>query len=199
MKLNYDVLTKFEKVISDYTGAPFVVLTDSCTHAIEICLRRTTESILYYIPKRTYLSVPMLFSKLNLELSFVDENWEHEYNIRPTNIWDSARLLAPGMYQTGQLQCLSFGHTKPLEIGHGGAILLDDYEKYKTLKMMAYDGRDLNIVPWEKQKEFKVGYHYNMRLEDAVKGIEMMSNKQIKSLESQKVTYPDCSKLTIFS
>ena len=72
MKLNYDVLTKFEKVISDYTGAPFVVLTDSCTHAIEICLRRTTESILYYIPKRTYLSVPMLFSKLNLELSFFD-------------------------------------------------------------------------------------------------------------------------------
>ena len=36
------------------------------------------------------------------------------------------------------------------------AILIDDYENIKTLKMMAYDGRDLDIVPWEKQKEFKV-------------------------------------------
>lgn len=195
--LGYDLLKQFEQKISKYTKAPYVVLTDSCTHAIELCLRLNPIPITYSIPNRTYLSVPMLFHKLRLNLDFRDEDWLYEYQIFPTNIWDSARLFDYNMYQTGQLQCLSFGHTKPLEIGHGGAILLDDYEKYKTLKMMAYDGRDLDIVPWEKQKEFKVGYHYNMRLEDAVKGIEMMSNKQVKSKDSQQVRYPDCSKLII--
>jgi dTDP-4-amino-4,6-dideoxygalactose transaminase len=63
-----------------------------------------------------------------------------------TRIWDSARLLKrEGMYRPGQLQCLSFGYTKPLEIGRGGAILTDDVEvSDNILSQQRYDGRDLS-------------------------------------------------------
>jgi len=95
------------------------------------------------------------------------------------------------------MQCLSFGHTKRLQIGHGGAILLDNKEEYTQLKRMAYDGRDLSVAPWQLQPFWKVGYHYNMRLEDAAKGIEMLTSQQLTPLETQLVEYPDVSKINI--
>ena len=101
------------------------------------------------------------------------------------------------MYRAGALQCLSFGHSKRLEIGHGGAILTSNKQDYTTLKQMAYDGRDLTISPWQDQVNFSVGYHYNMRLEDAKRGMWLLSNGTLKSKESQLVEYPDCSKLNI--
>ena len=123
--------------------------------------------------------------------------WEYEYELGRSKIWDSARAFDQDMYQTGQMQCISFGHSKRLEIGHGGAILLDNLSAYKDLKRMAYDGRDLNVSPWQDQKKFKVGYHYNMRLEDAAKGLLMLENNQLKEKATQLVKYPDCSKLII--
>jgi dTDP-4-amino-4,6-dideoxygalactose transaminase len=101
------------------------------------------------------------------------------------------------MYRAGQMQCLSFGHTKRLEIGRGGAILLDNYNDYVELKRMAYDGRDLSIKPWQNQTSWKVGYHYNMRLEDAVLGKQMLKSGKLHSLDSQVVDYPDVSVLNI--
>ena len=29
----------FEQALAEYTGAPYVVLTAGCTHAIELCMR----------------------------------------------------------------------------------------------------------------------------------------------------------------
>jgi dTDP-4-amino-4,6-dideoxygalactose transaminase len=194
--VNYDILEKFEDVLSDYTGAPYVVLTDSCTHALELCFRYNQfEKV--YCPSNTYLSVPMMLHKLDIKFKFENTEWFYEVNFKGTNIWDSARGLDIGMYKPNQLQCLSFGHTKRLEIGHGGAILTDSESMYFKLKKAAYDGRDLNIVPWQNQKEFNLGFHYNMRLEDAAKGIEMLANGQLKPLDTQKVRYPDCSVLKI--
>ena len=63
--------------------------------------------------------------------------------------------------------------------------------------MMAYDGRDLSISPWQDQVNFNIGYHYNMRLEDAQKGIQMMQQNKLKEKGTQLVNYPDCSKLNI--
>ena len=194
--MNYSILTEFEDLLCQYTGSPYCVLTDSCTHAIELCLRQQyVKSVA--MPKHTYISALMVLHKLNIDVEFNDIKWQYEYNYVGSRIWDSARGLCPNMYRSGQMQCLSFGHTKRLQIGHGGAILLDNKDEYHQLKRMAYDGRDLSSKPWQLQPFWKVGYHYNMRLEDAAKGVEMLTSHQLKPMDTQLVEYPDVSKLNI--
>ena len=124
----FDKILTFETALAQFTGAPYVVMTDCCTHAIELCMRYDGVDSCAFTPY-TYLSVPMTMHKLGIDYVYLDEpeqTWLGEYNFIYTRVWDSARRLEPGMYRTGQMQCLSFGHTKPLQIGHGGAILLDN-------------------------------------------------------------------------
>ena len=195
--VSFDQFTEFEQALSEYTGAPYVVLTDCCTHAIELCLRLKKPGPCW-IPYRSYLSVPMTFHKLGIPY-YLDTNveWTGEYRIAPSNIWDSARRFERGMYRAGALQCLSFGYSKTLEIGHGGAILTSNKEDYTALKHMSYDGRDLTISPWQDQVEFRVGYHYKPAIEDCVKGLEMLAAGKLKDPKTQLVTYPDLTKIKI--
>ncbi len=195
--VGFEKFTEFEQALSKYTGSPHVVLTDCCTHAVELCLRLKGIGIAT-IPYRSYLSIPMTFHKLGIEYHLDTEvEWEYEYRIGLTTIWDSARLLQPGMARAGQMQCLSFGHTKTLEIGHGGAILTSNKADADKLRRMAYDGRDLTIAPWQDQKEFSVGYHYKPSIEDCIKGLEMLAAGKLKDKESQKVKYPDLTGIKI--
>ena len=63
--VGFEKFKEFETALSEYTGAPHVVLTDCCTHAVELCLR--LKGIRYKtvtIPYRSYLSIPMTFHKL---------------------------------------------------------------------------------------------------------------------------------------
>jgi dTDP-4-amino-4,6-dideoxygalactose transaminase len=186
-----------EQALSKFTGAPFIVLTDCCTHAIEVCLRlKRPEHIT--MTAFTYLSVIMVMEKLNLTYTLTDEQWMGEYNLGKTNIWDSARLLSPNMFRKGQMQCLSFGHTKPVDNKRGGAILLDSYNDYIELKKMCNDGRDLQVVPWEKQKQFSLGFHYNMPFEHA-KEINVKLAQYIKNNNYTPIAhdYPDCRNICI--
>lgn len=195
--MDYGVLKDFERELCNYTGAPYAVPVDCCTHAIELCLRHQGVNGTVTMPKHTYVSALMVLHKLGLSVEFTNETWVHEYRYGNTNVWDSARGLQENMYKPGQLQCLSFGHTKRLEIGRGGAILCDNKYDYIVLKQMAYDGRDLNVTPWQNQAKWSVGYHYNMRLEDAAYATEMLRKRNLKPLESQIVQYPDVSLLNI--
>ena len=188
----FDAVTDFEDALAEYTGAPYVVTTDCCSHAIELCFRwvlSRTKPYLVTIPSRTYISVPMVFHKLDMQFSYKDIEWKGEYRIEPTLIWDSARKLEHNMYRLGQMQCLSFGRTKPLEIGRGGAILLDNKEAYTWLKRASYDGRDLSISPWQAQKEFQVGYHYMMRSEECVVGLNKLNKNEI--FNNYNYSYPN--------
>ena len=158
----FDKIFEFEQALAKFTGAPYAIMTDCCTHAIELCLRYDRVRGLKMTPY-TYLSIPMTMHKLGIDYVYMDEpeqTWTGEYNFVYTRIWDSARRLEADMYQAGQMQCVSFGHTKPLQIGHGGAILLDNKKAYNTMIKQRYDGRDLNTVPWQSQKTFQIGYHY---------------------------------------
>jgi dTDP-4-amino-4,6-dideoxygalactose transaminase len=92
------------------------------------------------------------------------------------------------MYRAGQFQCLSFGWTKPLQLGKVGAILLDDYEAYKKFSRQRADGRDLH-VPWETETDLILGYHYCPTLELCSKGLELLPTVEPKS---QPGVYPDC-------
>lgn len=195
----FDKIKQFEDALAEYTGAPYAVMTDCCTHAIELCLRYDRVEFCAFTPF-TYLSIPMLMHKLKIRYYYeaIDsEQWVGEYKFRKTRIWDSARRLERGMYREGQIQCLSFGHTKPLHIGHGGAILLDDKEAYEAIIRMRYDGRDLNIAPWQDQKEFRVGYHYKPSIEDAVQGLALLEGLKEFPVRPQLVAYPDLRNINI--
>ncbi len=180
-------LFDFERALSEYTGAPYVVATDGCTHAIELCMRYDEVEYTSFTAY-TYLSVPMLMRQLNITYELIDIPWVGEYQFRNTRIWDSARRLERDMYQPGQMQCLSFGNGKPLSLGKAGAILLDDYEAYKTISCMRSDGRDLRILPWVMQKTFKQGYHYCPALETCELGVKKLSEINEKPKYHQ---YPD--------
>ena len=171
--MSFDAILQFEQLLAKKTGAPYAVMTDCCTHAIELCLRyRKVKRVQF--TAYTYLSIPMTMHKLGIEYELVPEKWTGEYRFYGTDIWDSARRLEANMYRPGQMQCVSFGHDKPLQIGHGGAILLDDKEAYGVLLQQRYDGRDLAIAPWQAQRSFMVGYHYRPTIEDARIGLEKL-------------------------
>ena len=156
---------KFEQELATFTGAPYVVTTDCCTHAIELCFRLLQIKTCRF-SGHTYISVPMTMKLLGVDYEFSMTPWRDEYQFLGTPVWDSARCLKPNMYRSRQYQCLSFGHTKPLDNVRGGAILLDNEEHYKQLKSMSYDGRDSSYNNMKDQKVFKQGFHYMMRYEE---------------------------------
>jgi dTDP-4-amino-4,6-dideoxygalactose transaminase len=186
-------LLQFEYVLSKFTGAPYVVVTDGCTHALELCLRYDQVKKCEFTAF-TYLSVVMTMHHLGIDYTLTDEQWSGEYQLHGTRIWDSARRLQRNMYRPGQIQCLSFGPTKPLQLGRCGAILLDDEIAYRELSMMRVDGRDLNIDPWIEQKTFKVGYHYQPSFESCREGMTKLLHVD---QEIKQVTYNDLRTITI--
>ena len=193
----FEKILEFETALAEFTGAPYAVMTDCCTHAIELCMRHDRVEFCAFSPY-TYLSIPMLMHKLGIKYAYEEGDppqWIGEYRFRKTRIWDSARRLEANMYRPGQIQCLSFGHDKPLSIGRGGAILLDDETAYQALLQMRYDGRDLAIKPWQHQAVFRVGYHYKPTIEEAERGLELLS--QYTSQSPRKVVYPDCRQIII--
>ena len=193
----FEKILDFERALARFTGAPYAIMTDCCTHAIELCMRYDRVRGLKMTPY-TYLSVPMTMHKLGIDYVYLDETeqtWTGEYNFVYTRIWDSARRLEADMYRSGQLQCVSFGHSKPLQIGHGGAILLDSKTAYDIMIKQRYDGRDLNTTPWQSQKTFHIGYHYRPAVEDAVRGLTML--EQYQSQAPVFVPYPDLRTITI--
>jgi dTDP-4-amino-4,6-dideoxygalactose transaminase len=195
----FDKILRFEQELAEFTGAPYAVMTDCCTHAIELCLRYDQVQECEFTPY-TYLSMPMLMHKLGIQYQYSNHAWQRwvgEYPFLKTRIWDSARRLERNMYRPDTMQCLSFGHTKPLQIGHGGAIILDDKQAYDKIIRMRYDGRDLNISPWQSQKEFTVGYHYRPSIEDAVQGLALLEGLKEHCPEPQHVDYPDLRTITI--
>ena len=193
--MSFEKITEFERALAQFTGAPYAVMTDCCTHAIELCLRYDKIQRVTF-PAHTYLSIPMTMHKLDITFNYTDKLWTGEYQFIGTRVWDSARLLKQDMYREGQLQCLSFGYSKPLEIGRGGAVLTDDVEVYNALKHQCYDGRDLSISPWEDQKVFKVGYHYKPTIEEAIIGLEKLP--LVDQIPKYK-EYPDLRNITIIS
>ena len=190
--MSFEALFDFESALAEYTGSPYVVVTDGCTHALELGFRHDNITHSRF-SAYTYLSIPMLMHHLGIQFELVDEPWVGEYSFLNTRIWDSARRLERNMYRPGQFQCLSFGWTKPLQLGKVGAILLDDYEAYQKFSRQRADGRDLHLS-WETETDLILGYHYCPTLELCVRGLELLPATEPKS---QPGVYPDCRNITI--
>ena len=198
LKLSFDVIEKFEKEIADFFGSKYCVAVDCCTHALELCLRE--QNIKKVIcPKRTYISVPFLASKIGIELEWKDENWQDYYYLGGTNIIDAAVLWQEKSYIPNTMMCLSFQFRKHLSLGRGGAILTDNMEKALKLKKMSYDGRSPNI-PWRQQSIESMGYHYYMTPETAKLGLEKLDIAiKTKPKKWKIIDWPDLTKMKVFS
>jgi len=192
----FDKIFEFERELAAFTGAPYAVMTDCCTHAIELCLRYEQVAHCEFTAF-TYLSIPMTMHKLGITYRLLTEKWTGEYRFETTDIWDSARRLESNMYRPGMMQCLSFGHGKPLQINRGGAILLDNKTAYDTIIQQRYDGRDLHCKPWQSQKTFRVGYHYKPTIEEAVIGLTELEKYKANPQKPKYTEYPDLTTITI--
>jgi len=192
----FETVKEFEKQIADYYDAPYAVATDSCTHAIELCLRYINPQVKIQIPTRTYISIPFTLMKLNLDWTFVNAEWVGYYFLGGTRIIDGAVNFAKDSYLPGQFMCLSFQHKKMLSLGRGGAILCPTEQDYKVLKQMAYDGR-ADDKPWAEQNIKQIGYHYYMTPETAQLGIEKLKTVNPDKLWTSE-DYPYLPAMEVF-
>ena len=195
--MNFNTVTKFENKICKFFNAPYGIAVDCCTHGIELCLRQQDVKSIT-VPKRTYLSVPMLANKLNIELKWKDDKWDEFYWIEDTNIIDAAVLWRENSYIPGTFMCISFQFQKHLSLGRGGIILTDNKKIAAELKKMSYDGRIPNI-PWRDQDINTMGYHYYMSPETAQNGLNKLE-KAINTPPKKWSIYdwPDLTKMDIF-
>jgi dTDP-4-amino-4,6-dideoxygalactose transaminase len=197
--MNFEVVTTFEKKISEFFGSPYAVAVDSCTHGLELCLRHTNETKIN-VPKRTYLSVPFLAEKIGLKREWRDDNWERYYTINhgDKRIIDAAVLWEKNSYIPNTFMCISFQYQKHLSLGRGGVILMDNESDYISLKKMSYDGRLPNI-PWRDQDIDTVGFHYYMTPETAQLGLNKLQTAIDTPPRQWVVTdWPDLTEMQIF-
>lgn len=194
--VNLNTVTEFENKIAEFFNAPYAIAVDSCTHGVELCLRYTNADSIS-VPKNTYLSIPFLSHKLNIELEWRNEDWEDYYYVTDTVI-DAAVLWKDNSYVPKTFMSLSFQYQKHLSLGRGGMILTDNKEAAIQLKKMSYDGR-LPSIPWREQNIDTIGYHYYMTPETAKLGLEKLEDA-INTKPRKWLTndWPDLTQMDIF-
>jgi dTDP-4-amino-4,6-dideoxygalactose transaminase len=194
--MNFNTVTEFENQVAEFFGASYAVAVDSCTHGVELCLRYTLADHII-VPKNTYISIPFLANKLQIELEWKTENWIDYYYLTDKVI-DAAVLWKPNSYVPGTFMSLSFQYQKHLSLGRGGMILLDNEKDAIELKKMSYDGRLPNI-PWREQNISSFGYHYYMTPETAQLGLDKLPQAKINSPRQWTINdWPDLTQMKIF-
>lgn len=195
--MSFNKITDFENKVANFFGSPYAVAVDCCTHGVELCLRyKNIRKII--VPKRTYISIPFLANKLNIDLEWKDEIWTNYYYLTD-NIIDAAVLWKKNSYVPNTFMSVSFQFRKHLALGRGGIILTDDKNAAMELKKMSYDGRHPNI-PWREQNINTMGYHYYMTPETAELGLKKLDNA-IDTIPKQWIVtdWPDLTQMDIFS
>lgn len=192
----FEVVEDFEKRIAEFFNAPFAVAVDCCTHGIELALRYSGANRIS-VPKRTYISIPLLAQKLSIQLEWRDEVWVDYYRLTETII-DAAVLWRENSYVPETTMALSFQYQKHLSLGRGGMLLLDDKNAALELKKMSYDGR-VPMIPWREQDISTVGYHYYMTPETALLGLEKLpAAVEMQPRQWVAEDWPDLTKMSVF-
>ena len=202
----HKITEDFEKALSDYTGAPYVVALDNMSNALFLALyyeKISGQEI--EIPSRTYPSVPceIIHAGGKVKFSQVDGNTiKGAYQLKPTKVWDSALRFTGDMYVPNTHMCVSFtGPYKHLKLSKGGAILTDDLHAYLWFKRARFSGR--RECSYHDDYFDMLGWNFYMVPELSARGLHMMpqfynldgTKKQIEDLE---LPYPDLSKYEIY-
>jgi dTDP-4-amino-4,6-dideoxygalactose transaminase len=210
----HKITEDFERKLSEYTGAKYVVTVDNQSNALFLALyyenhikNSIGESVI--IPSRTYPSVPCEIIHAGLEVKFYPvsgETIKGAYQLLGSNVYDSALRFTSNMYIPETHMCVSFtGPYKHLKLGKGGAILTDSEDAYKWFKKARFSGRDecsyhddnFDINP-------VVGWNFYMMPEISARGLLLISqfydsNGNPKHNEDLELPYPDLSKFQIYN
>ena len=208
----YKITDDFEKELGRYTGAPYVITLDNMSNALFLSLyyeKNITKTITgdtITIPNRTYPSVPceIIHSGLKVDFDLVDgRTIKGAYQLKGSNVWDSALRFTADMYIPKTHMCVSFtGPYKHFKLSKGGAILTDNHEAYLWFKRARYSGR--RECSYHDDHFDMLGWNFYMMPELAARGLLMMS--QFYNLDSSKkhnedleLPYPDLSKFKIYN
>ncbi len=202
----YECVDRFEQALCDYTGAPYAVATDCCTNALFLSLlwwtkQSKADEWVIAVPKRTYVGVAHAVWNSGNKIMWTDEEWRGAFQLHPTTVIDSAKRFERDMFRGAfgginpdVLMCVSFGASKKLPIGRGGAILLADKFAADWIRPRTMDGR----TPGEDYKNpsfVRPAWRMNMTPEQAVRGLDLLTylddNDQCDWTE-----YPDLSEAT---
>lgn len=207
----YKITEDFENALCDYTGSKYAVALDNMSNALflsiyyEKNIKKTIKSDSLVIPSRTYPSVPceIIHAGLKVEFEVVNGNKiKGAYQLKNSNVWDSALRFTADMYIPGSYMCVSFtGPYKTLKLSKGGAILTDDYDATQWFKRARYSGR--RECSYHEDYFDMLGWNFYMIPELATRGLLMM--QQFYNLDGTKkhfddieLPYPDLSKYEIY-
>jgi dTDP-4-amino-4,6-dideoxygalactose transaminase len=205
----YKITEEFEKKVSEYTGAPYVVALDNQSNALFLCLYyEKIQGQTIKIPSRTYPSVPCEIIHAGGKVDFLPtegETLKGSYQLIPTKVWDSALSFTHNMYKPNTHMCISFtGPYKHLKLSKGGAILTDDYEAYKWFKKARFSGRDECSYHEDNfDNNPVIGWNFYMMPEIATRGLLLMTqfykNDNPIHNEDLELRYPDLSKFKVYT
>jgi len=202
----YQITENFEKALSDYTGAPYVVTVDNASNAIFLSLMyENIKDSEVTIPSRTYPSVPCEIIHAGGKVKFKPtkgKTLKGAYQLEPTKVWDSALMFTADMYKPNTHMCVSFtGPYKHFKLSKGGAILTDNYQAYLWFKRARYSGR--RETSYHDDHFDMLGWNFYMMPELAARGLLLMN--QFYNIDGTKKTnkdleipYPDLSNFEIY-
>jgi len=207
----YKITEDFEKALGDYTGAPYVVTLDNMSNALFLALyyeknvRKSLSGDTITIPSRTYPSVPCEIINAGLKVGFEPvegKTIKGMYQLKGSNVWDSALCFTADMYKPEQHICVSFtGPYKHFKLSKGGAILTDSLEAYHWFKRARYSGR--RECSYHDDFFDMIGWNFYMMPELATRGLLLMN--QFYNIDGSKkhnadleLPYPDLSQFEVY-
>lgn len=203
----YKVTDEFEKALSDYTGAPYVVTVDNQSNALFLALMfENVKGMEIEIPARTYPSVPCEIIHAGAKVKFKPvkgKTLTGAYQLSPTKVWDSALRFTHDMYIPNTHMCVSFtGPYKHFKLSKGGAILTDSYDAHLWFKRARYSGR--RECSYHDDHFDMLGWNFYMMPELAARGLLLMNqfykpDGTPKLNEDLELPYPDLSKFSVYT
>jgi dTDP-4-amino-4,6-dideoxygalactose transaminase len=207
----YKITEEFEKSLSDYTGAPYVVTVDNMSNALFLALyyeKNVKGSITgdtITIPSRTYPSVPCEIIHAGLKVDFYPVEGitiKGSYQLLGSNVWDSALRFTTNMYVPNNHICISFtGPYKHFKLSKGGAILTDNHDAYLWFKRARYSGR--RECSYHDDHFDMLGWNFYMMPELSARGLLLINqfynlDGSKKHMDDLELPYPDLSKFEIY-
>jgi dTDP-4-amino-4,6-dideoxygalactose transaminase len=204
----HKITEDFEKELSKYTGAKYVITVDNQSNGLFLALMyEKIKGMEIEIPSRTYPSVPCEIIHAGGKVKFkpVDgETLKGSYQLYPTNVWDSALSFTYNMYKPGTHMGVSFtGPYKTFKLSKGGAILTDNYDAYLWFKRARFSGR--RECSYHDDNFDMLGWNFYMMPELAARGLLLMNQfydnttGEPKVIEDLELRYPDLSKFKIYT
>ena len=208
----YKITEEFESKLAEYTGTKYVVALDNMSNALFLALyyekniSKTISGDTITIPNRTYPSVPceIIHAGLKVEWEMVEgRTITGAYQLKGSNVWDSALSFTADMYKPNTHMCISFtGPYKHFKLSKGGAILTDSHDAYLWFKRARYSGR--RECSYHDDNLDMLGWNFYMMPELAARGVLLMGqfyNLDGSKKQNQDLTlpYPDLSQFKIYN